>query len=631
MKTKIFCLIMVSIFTGSTIIPSINSNSIDNKIVSIDEDTQCYGFIVPIIKTDNYSKEYNTNIISYNLVNDLIREKIKVFWTSEDKVITVRNTSSDHNADMLFNKGSFIIPFLNNDTKNKMIISIIYDYNLSNEFDKKLSNIPIYQIMTGLSIQANELEEVKTAHYRTPFATDSEINFVNTAQKCGFFNIDFLNPNNIARINKEDYNFFIYGYGDVEVSPLCPPLNPFNGQYIFYPWEDIRYGVSSQIRKYVRNGGAYLGVCGGAQKATAGARGIPLKNYLKLAAIYPRLPTIGCLALINTVGSVEQEKSAILSLDIVNSSHPIAYGMDETVTDFYAGGPKFLEIGENVEIISKFTQDSLNNMSGFPSWITSKFGKGKVILSSSHPEIMDFFYQETGCRFISNTFFYGTFKEENLLNLISSKNISFIKNIYNFTTNLPNQNYEIINTTNLTSNLSNCVNRLKSLNQELNNSYNLIIEIMEKEGIELDSYSSFHFLGFFSIYVIKDRYLKYSITYLEDLINKISQINQIYNDSINNTDFCDILKDYIINQQSMLSDIDESINELFDFSHRFNSSLIDYKNSFFKKIKNRQVHDNLHLLTQSAPEFYLKIVKNYFNSLKLLRNNWYEYEVSLVK
>ena len=52
MKTKILCIVMISLFLGSTIIPSITSSSINNKIVSLDENTQCYGFIVPLVKLE---------------------------------------------------------------------------------------------------------------------------------------------------------------------------------------------------------------------------------------------------------------------------------------------------------------------------------------------------------------------------------------------------------------------------------------------------------------------------------------------------------------------------------------------------------------------------------------------------
>lgn len=631
MKTKILCTIMISVLLGSTIIPSISSSSTDKKITSLDCSEQCYGFIVPLIKDENYYKEYNLSNVVYNLINDLLREKIRIFWMAENNSLSVRTINSDEIKEMIFSMGSFVIPFSDNNSVNVKIISIVCDYNESNEIEEKLTNMPIFLIMNSFSIRGFRLTEVKIAHYKNPFSTDSEIHYVNAAQKSGFFNFEFLDEKTINRLNKEDFNFFIYGYGDTEVSILCPPLNPYTGTPFFYAWEDIRYGVSTKIRNFVRDGGNYLGCCAGAQRASAGLDGMPFKFYFKFAASHTRMPVLGCLSLVDCFATLNSVNSSsnIVELEIMNNSHPIVYGMDTIVSDFYAAGPNFLDLGKNVEVISKF-KNAHENLDGTPSWISSDFGEGKVILSSSHPELMDFEHNEMGCKFLSNSYYYATSEFKENIEIIASKNVSFIRNIWNQTKELV---ITSINNSNLfdnvTSKLEKLLDNIKYLEKELNSSLNLINKIIIDENHVIDSYSSVHFLGHFSISVVKDRYLKLSIHYMEDTIQKIEMIDRLYSqlEDDNSKNIIISLNDDL---NKTVSDLNEFVNKIKSYVENYNDSLNIYQNSIFKKSKERKVHDSLHKITGNIPTLFSDIVISYFKTIKALRNNWYEYETSII-
>jgi glutamine amidotransferase-like uncharacterized protein len=630
MKAKILCLITINLILGSTILPI--TTSISGHEVEILDESLCYGFIIPLVKKEKYFVEYNLCIITYNLVNDLLREKITVFWMAENQSLYAQRIYSNENIEILFERGSYVVPFSNNNSVNTKIVSIMCDYNQSNEINENLTKVPIYLLMNNYTINGYELVEVKIAHYRNPFNTDSEIYFVNAAKKNGFLNYDFLNPKSIRSLKKEDFNFLIYGYGDLEISPFIPPLYSKYGRPLNWIWEDLRYRTSQRIRNFVNNGGSYLGVCGGAIRAASGLDSLPLNWYFDIAKQHHRMPTFGFLCLIDCEVMYPNSTSGLTQLKIENNSHPITFGMDKFVEEYTAGSPRFIELGDNVDIISSFEDPNIS-VNYYPSWITSSYGKGKVILSSSHPELTEFHYNKTGCKFLGNSYYYATSEYKTNIQLSKSENITYIADVWNVTKDLEiknNNSYNIFD--NLSIKINDLINKMKEIRNELNNSYLLINKIILEENYTIDydaDKDSIHFLGRFSVHTVKERYLLESIQYLEDTIKKLTLTNNIYSYIKNNSEIVQDIENFNDKMFQEINDANNSLSNLKIYIGEYNDSLNVYRNAKFKKVRYKQVHNMLHKITEKIPCIFSNIVKSYFDIMKFLRHNWYDFESNL--
>ena len=74
----------------------------------------------------------------------------------------------------------------------------------------------------------------------------------------------------------------------------------------------------------------------------------------------------------------------------------------------------------NSDIIALFNNTD-PSIDGTPSWISSDFGNGKIVLFSTHPEIVDYTLGHTGKTIISNALFYTTSKIKTELTIAYSK------------------------------------------------------------------------------------------------------------------------------------------------------------------------------------------------------------------
>jgi glutamine amidotransferase-like uncharacterized protein len=117
-----------------------------------------------------------------------------------------------------------------------------------------------------------------------------------------------------------------------------------------------------EIRGFVRGGGLYIGICAGAYIAAPQVE-------------VPGRP--GGLAIID-VRNVRVRAVGVVEIRIVDSRHPLVEGCPETMRIWYQNGPHMTP-GEGVEVIAIY-QD------GSAAVVSSRYGGGRVILFSPHPE-----------------------------------------------------------------------------------------------------------------------------------------------------------------------------------------------------------------------------------------------------
>ena len=183
----IFILLSSNFFLTSIV----KTNNID--ISSMDE---CYGYIIPL--TSGYDTTYETfkNSKTRFLINDLLRENVEVFW-SLDPFFTNYKSLSGKKSFREFQKGSFIIPFEGNISKDKLITSIIIDYNISSEIDNNSMNIDAFILTEKIELNTLKLTEPKIAqHFDIPVRYGWPC-YLQIAESGGFLNFDFLLENEV--------------------------------------------------------------------------------------------------------------------------------------------------------------------------------------------------------------------------------------------------------------------------------------------------------------------------------------------------------------------------------------------------------------------------------------------------
>ncbi len=114
------------------------------------------------------------------------------------------------------------------------------------------------------------------------------------------------------------------------------------------------------IRKFVAGGGCYIGICAGAYLAA------------KRVEIPGRPQGLAIIDIENV------RKTGIGMRKIYLQSHPITKDLKRELEIYYQNGPEILIKGE-VKEVARYKN-------GSSAIITASFGKGKVVIFSSHPE-----------------------------------------------------------------------------------------------------------------------------------------------------------------------------------------------------------------------------------------------------
>jgi len=155
------------------------------------------------------------------------------------------------------------------------------------------------------------------------------------------------------------------------------------GMGAFYGLREYE-GFADAIRYFVANGGGYMGVCGGAY--VAGLRMTEtLYSYCPrtLGLIDAKISSPPWIRYILEYREATGERVPV-TCQIIAEPHPIVIPYQGQIIDIvYSGGP-LIEIGPEVMPLLAYVDDIMPP--GDVALCCSIFGKGKVVISSPHPE-----------------------------------------------------------------------------------------------------------------------------------------------------------------------------------------------------------------------------------------------------
>lgn len=347
-----------------------------------DEDN-CFGYIVSMGWCEDVERE--EQFISENMINDALRNGIRVYWSSSQIQARVQPVRGSRISTVSFDPGAFVIPFSGDAHQDLMSTRIVYDYNLSHK-------VEVYKVLEPLDISAYKLNEPKIAYHLGGAVDSCAIYYLGTIEWGGFLNNEFLTDAEASQLNNDDFNMYVYPGADniAGIKGMIKTLLAF---------DEYR-----AIRKFVDQGGGYIGSCYGAFMQSAG---IILPEFI-LQALFPALPSFGLLALSDSAVFLAFPEIGTVNVRIVNPDNPVVYGVGEFTETVIYGGPVFVWCGENTKPLATFynlTDDMKDSpyipftvpssakkvwtdyTLGKPAWTTSQFGEGKVVAFASHPEI----------------------------------------------------------------------------------------------------------------------------------------------------------------------------------------------------------------------------------------------------
>jgi len=348
-------------------------------------------------------------------------------------------------------------------------------------------------------------------------------------------------------------------------------------------------------------------------------------------SISDSIMTINVDALANSHISIHQ---------VEKPDHPVFYGINHTITDLLKS-PLFTYLGKNTHVLATFkdlkkrdSDEDVNKNTkravvGRASWVNSTFGKGKIILYSSHPDFVnnitplfkdrewegDPFY---GRRIIHNSIFYVTSEENVDLSTDIGYSLSFIDSIIVKTEDLAfkessNQEFDKISQrfTSFSHNISIFKDTTVNLQQ-------LFLPLENKSIIFSEGY----------------RFLKYAFW------------------------FCEIYQDYINRSLENIDKLEQIIPMISGFDVSIADKVIDLKNDLNQRLNESEVIliraaniaekleeiltsskisivDQIQLIKDRRTlletfETGLKYIpQTYFETLKLVRHSWYNYEANI--
>jgi len=624
MSKKIITLLIVFCFLTLSINQCIaNSNTLE------DPPSLCYGFILSNVKMDNKSFENQVFCKIRHIVNDLLREEIPVYWTTTNITVNVSEINNDDIIyESLFEKGTFIIPFTGDNNIDTKIVTIICDYNQSSEIEENNNlRTPIYLLRELFTFKSIKLSKVKIANLLN-FLTCGESWFSNIASKCGFLDFKLIENDDISKkLNNTAYNLLIWPGLDAYYPPYYPLLELFL---------DLHYKRNRAIRDFVGNGGGFVGSCYAPYMASRGIK--PLFAYPAIVTYYPKLPSIGFLSISDMLCEYGKVITLGLEQQILNDDHPMTYGVESYLTGgFLIHGPKIVNVGENVNVIANFKNDSY--LDGTPSIVSNKFGDGKVVLFSPHPEISDpdtapkiwdegaseTYY---GKKLITNAFIYATSKGEIEQVISESRILSFITEIWDETNDLSDLLNEQIDVfKELKIYITDSIEDVINITDRIYSILDTIKQIAIEQGIDLNEIKK-------ALYYEGNEYLLYCFDliqgYLKNTSMTIQTIEKIYpllDEDIGFIEEIDKLKsDLSLKIDKIQETLSVSLTKLQKMekileNYQYNESLQKINERIFKKTS----HD-IEIQTEYA---FQQMPEGYFNSLKLLRHYWYNFETIL--
>jgi glutamine amidotransferase-like uncharacterized protein len=304
-----------------------------------------------------YSRDTETTSVmsTFRFVNRLLLNNFKVYMVAEKTEINDRLP--------MLEVGDFVIPPQD-------------DQQLLDKYVNRLSqelSVQMKKVNSNSKIEGFPLKEPKVAIYYGGGTTGGALEHLLPLEEADF-EIGILNSSELEDQYLSNFNVITF---------------PGGGPYENYLDEK----TLSSVKDFVSNGGGFVGTCGGA------ALGIDmdlLPVQMMQGELYPQYSEYA-----NIRGP--------LKIKIVSTS-PLTAGYGDFLDCVYFMGPFFQKVGDNVDVVARLysttedTQiyfpelikaynfslnaDSINRAWNTPAVISGKYGQGRVVLSSLHPEIL---------------------------------------------------------------------------------------------------------------------------------------------------------------------------------------------------------------------------------------------------
>jgi glutamine amidotransferase PdxT len=374
-KTKILAVstIILAIILSALLVPPY-LNSISNS---------SEGAIIIPMQTSQQPNWINAS----KLINTLLQLNFKVYLLSEP----IGAISGTH-------RGDFVIPV---HQQSAGATSMLSQYIL---YLSKQLNVTITQ---AGNTQANvyPLNQAKVAVYYGGGVSGGSLEHIHALEQAGF-SLSTVNQNNMNIGDLSQFNVLTFPGGG-------PYLNALN--------ENDTNG----IKQFVNAGGGYLGTCGGSVLGVELGL-LDVQNVMK-----------------NFTGVMYEDWSdsrGPVILNVTDSNSLIVNGYSGNVTSTYYRGPFISQVGSGVDVVCTYqaaTPDlavfdpetmndpvniekyhftlqpnEINLYWGTPSIVSGSYGQGKVVLSTTHPEILSesqrlfvncIFYLSSGSQIRLNT------------------------------------------------------------------------------------------------------------------------------------------------------------------------------------------------------------------------------------
>jgi parallel beta-helix repeat protein len=428
---------VIVLFCSTTMFPIVYGQSDGTSVKSVSDTNpmeyqeKCYGFAVPLLKGENLPLTSIQQGIT-NTINDCLRMNISVYWAASNFTVLANEAGTNDSKLQCFEQGTFIIPFTGNHSTDTLITTLMFNYGYHNEIEQ-FYPVDYYHLLEPINISAYHLNLPRMVYYfDDEIVWDWLVFHYDTIQQGGFLNIDFfLHGDNTSNLTTDHYNAFICLRRGVGQG--IPPV--INSAF------DLQKNTA--VRTFVQQGGGYIGVKYGATVASSGPSALLgiLKSFLK------RPFSVTGLSLTNSSYAMNIY-SGIMTLKLVNTSSPIAFGLNATIRTLCEGGPIFSWLGQHT-----YPQAIIQNVSlpyspyfpskdsssyqtferwrtsvvGRPLWITSQFGKGKVV---TYGDDLTLHYPERNDRVFDNALFFVTSDDAQQLHNTESLPFSTIEAIY---------------------------------------------------------------------------------------------------------------------------------------------------------------------------------------------------------
>lgn len=600
-----------------------------SKSLSEDGDSnQIYGFIIPLPSGNDTTSETFQNSRSRVLVNDLLRENITVYWATEQVDCLVSPIVDFKTVfDFTLFPGSFIIPFVEDEYQNSLMTSIILEYCINSELDDWKNPIEGYVLYEPVLVHSYELVEPKIAQYFGREIRYGWPAYLQIADAGGFLTFDFfLDGETASLLSIQDYNVFMWPYEP----------NPARLTEVFRNLIDK--DSFNAIRRFVAQGGGYVGSCYGAQVASSGF--INPLSLLLLSYAYqadkPSFPFSFSLSISDTLQRFHRSLLDDLFIStsvITNHSHPLTFGVTGPIKDFFSG-PWFVYLGKNSESISSFesitletafTPAVIQRIIGTPNWVTSTFGNGTLALFASHPEFVNnisvLFEQRNwsedpyyGRRVIQNSLFYVTGIADRTPSFPHSYHPSIIKERMEKTLNLT---LPLVQNGFFDDGINMLMSYFSTLSDVQHLSSNLLIPYKDlfSDAVLFQKNSQPLLYTYHKSIILQD-YVQRTIETL-CLLDTVLSLDQLDQNELINC-FIDLNEfiDSNLNQSDEI--VQASLELLFQIEEKLNKSSLHT----IEKIVLIEISRELITTIETSLKFVPQL---YFESLKLLRHYWYQY------